>query len=214
MSALIFFTDIGQALVVTDTLATKPDGSAMLFTSKSLYLPHLRLIIAGTGIGGFSTAWLMHVNDRMLVRGIDHLDAHAPESLQQLWSDYSAQYSLSGDTTTTIYHFGFSEESGNMTAFAYRSTSGFASESLPHGTAVKPECSVLPQGNLFDSIAEMLEDQRRIQSAKPAEERVYTGGEAFAIHLTEAGCAITRLYEFPDRIRQVTEAFQAYAQKT
>jgi hypothetical protein len=47
MSSLIFHTDASQALVATDTLAVKPDGTPLMYGSKALYLPHLKTIIAG-----------------------------------------------------------------------------------------------------------------------------------------------------------------------
>ena len=44
--------------------------------------------------------------------------------------------------TTTVYHFGFSETTGVVHAFAYRLTSNFLnSEPLPYNSFVKPECS-------------------------------------------------------------------------
>jgi len=50
MSSLIVATDETQVLVVTDTLATHPDGRPLKFTTKAFVVPHLNLIIAATGI--------------------------------------------------------------------------------------------------------------------------------------------------------------------
>jgi hypothetical protein len=54
MSSLIFFTDSEQALIATDTLAVSPDGQPLKFTTKAFALPHLRMVIAGTGAGASS----------------------------------------------------------------------------------------------------------------------------------------------------------------
>jgi hypothetical protein len=74
MSSLIFHTEAEQVLVATDTLAVSGDGMPFMFTSKSFIVPHLRMIIAGTGSGGFCGKWFIQVNDRMILRGIDNLD--------------------------------------------------------------------------------------------------------------------------------------------
>jgi hypothetical protein len=198
MSALIFYTEPEQVLVVTDTLSAAPDGSPLLFTSKAHYVPHLRVIVAGTGIGGFSVEWALQVNSRMVLRGIENLDFHTPGGLRTLWSDYRHEYNLANGMTATVYQFGISEETGQMAAFAYRSANNFESERLGFGIGVKPECQV-PEGNLLDHIQSMMNEQRAIQATKEPSDRVYIGGEAIAIHLMKDSCTFTRLFEFPDR---------------
>jgi hypothetical protein len=209
VSSLIFYTDPDQALVVTDTLAVNPDGSPFVFTSKAHYIPHLRTIIAGTGVGGFSVDWFLRANSRMLLRGIENLDFHAPAALRDLWSSYIIEYSLTSGSTTTVYHFGFSEDSGEIAAFAYRSTNNFVSERLAYGTGVKPECSV-PEGNLYEHLQTMMLEQRSIQAGIPASERIYIGGEAMAIHLTAEACTYSTLFAFPDFHDQSRMAFGAF----
>src|SRR5262249_44062453 len=81
----IFYSDPEQVLVVTDTLSVSPDGSPLLFSSKAHYLPHLRTIVAGTGVAGFSGEWAMRANNRMVIRGIENLDHHTPAALQSFW---------------------------------------------------------------------------------------------------------------------------------
>ena len=66
MSSLIFYTDEKQALVATDTLATYQDGAPSHFTTKAFPLPHLCMIIAGTGSAGFSDSWFHFINTRTL----------------------------------------------------------------------------------------------------------------------------------------------------
>lgn len=210
MSSLIFYSDAEQVLVVTDTLAVNPDGSPMLFTTKAHYLPHLKTIVAGTGLGGFSGDWAMSANNRMVVRGIENLNYHTQDALRKLWANYRREYSLPSEATTTVYQWGFSEVSGYITGYAYRSTSDFDSEKLSYGTGVKPECAV-PDGNLFDNLKSMMHEQRSIQSARPAEHRLFIGGEAMAIHLTREGCVFKRVFDFPDFKSQESEIFRAFA---
>ena len=66
MSSLIFHTEQNQVMIATDTLATSPDGRPFKFTTKAFFLlPHLRMIIAGTGAGGFLGRWFIRVNDNL-----------------------------------------------------------------------------------------------------------------------------------------------------
>ena len=65
MSSLIFQTEEQQVFVATDTWAVTRDGMPITFTSKALILPHLRMIVAGTGSGGFLDQWFVYINSRM-----------------------------------------------------------------------------------------------------------------------------------------------------
>jgi hypothetical protein len=199
MSSLIFHTEPEQVFVATDTLATSPGGEPFMFTTKAFVVPHLRMIMAGTGAGGFLGRWFVRVNDRMIVRDIDHLDYHAPHALGELWSAFRGEYSLPDGITTTAYHFGFSVEDGLIHSYAYRSVNDFRSERLQgYGIRVKPECNVPPNYQLPTDIRKMMDEQRSIQSARPKDERVYVGGEIIVHHLTESGCAIYALGAFED----------------
>ena len=82
MSSLIFYMDETQAAVATDTLATHPGGRPLKFVTKAFILPHLKLIMAGVGTGGFLSRWFVFMNDSIIVRGIDNLDYHTPRALQ------------------------------------------------------------------------------------------------------------------------------------
>ncbi|MCP4165919.1 MAG: hypothetical protein GY759_08500 [Chloroflexi bacterium] len=86
MSSLIFYIDTDQALIATDTLGVTPSGQPVMFSSKAIYLPHIRTIIAGTGAGSFSGDWAMMANNRMVLSGICNLDFHTPQILRDRWS--------------------------------------------------------------------------------------------------------------------------------
>lgn len=198
MSSLIFYTQPYGAFVVTDTLAVgQDDRSDKFFTTKAHYLPHLRMIIAGTGYAGFADRWYCHVNSQMRVAGIENLDYHTPSSLKQAWEGFCSRENPPPGTTT-VYHIGFSEETGEVVTFAYRSKNDFSSERIPYGLACKPDCSVPDGDDLTALIRPMMEEQREIQSKIPADERIYIGGEANAIRLTPDGCRQWTLFRFAD----------------
>lgn len=200
MSSLIFYTDPDQALVVTDTLAVNPDGSPLFFTSKAHYLPHLRTIVAGTGLAGFHAEWAMSVNNRMAVSGVQNLNHHAPGRLRELWVSHKVAQCLPADVTTTVYHFGISEGGEGIAAYAYRSTNDFISEKIPVGIGVKPYCTVpeVEPPHLLDHLEAMMNEQRRLQELEPPDRRLHIGGEAHAIHLTRSSCTFACLFQFGD----------------
>lgn len=211
MSSLIFFTDATQIVVATDTLAVTPDGKPMLFSSKAHHLPHLRTIIAGTGMGMFAGDWAMEVNNRMILEGIMNLDYHAPGALRARWAKYRQDFALPESSTTTVYHFGLSKEDQSVVAFAYRSTSGFQSEQLPQGFGIKPECP-LPEGNnILEIIPQMMNLQREIQSKVAPLERIYIGGEVVVMHLTSSSFSVYHPYSFPERPQDMKSIFRRYA---
>ena len=196
MSSLIFHTEPSQALIATDTLAVSPDGTPFKFTTKAFNLPHLKMIIAGTGTGGFLDRWFVRINSGLLVHGVDNLDDHTPRDLAAIWSGYKQEFSLPFECTTTVYHFGFSEVTGLIHSFAYRSTGDFQSEPIAHGIAVKPECTVPSDYRIPEDIKKMMDEQRFIQNTRPKDQRVYVGGEIQIHHLSKDGCSVYTLDRF------------------
>jgi len=212
MSSLIFFTAPDRALIATDTLVVDETGAASAFTSKAMVVPHLRLVVAGTGIGGFSTKWMAHVNDNMVVSDIDHLDCHAPDCLRVAFDLEHAAYARLG-VSTTIYHFGISRSTGKVHAYVYRSERGFKSERLPYGLRAKPECGDAGKDadGLQDAVIAMMQAQRRIQAMQPKAERLYIGGEIQVIEITEHGLfACYRLHAFEDFAQTEKEIYERF----
>ncbi|MEP7298550.1 MAG: hypothetical protein ABI702_20385 [Burkholderiales bacterium] len=198
MSSLVFYTDANNIVVATDTLAVTPTGAPFMFSSKAIYLPHLRTIIAGTGAGSFAGDWAMYVNNRMILEGIENLNYHAAEGLKARWDEFKLRPEVPEDMTTTVYHFGFSEDNA-VTAFAYRSTNRFASERLPKGFGIKPP-SAVPEGDAILSILEQIVRKQRVeQDALPPGARIYIGGAVYCIHLTCDECKTVKLFDFDDQ---------------
>lgn len=198
MSSLIFHTDQDQALIAVDTLATDFDGKPIMFTSKAYVLPHLQMLICGTGLGGFLGRWFIFINDKMIVRGINNLNYFASEKLRDLWKEYLYNEAISYKGTTTIYHFGFSEDTRFLTTYVYRSSKDFKSESLKYGIGVKPECNVESGYEFPKDIPKMMQEQRLIQSNLPLSERIFIGGEMIIYHLARSGFSIYSLGKFDD----------------
>lgn len=200
MSSLIFYTDENQAIVATDTLATLDKGEPCMFTTKTHILPHLNMMICGTGFGGFLGQWFIEINDRMAVRDIDDLDNYAPRYLNEIWVEWNKKFSvpIDCDCTSTVYHFGFSAHTGLMTTYVYRSTNDFTSNSLGIGSGFKPPCEVPDNWRIPEDFLDLMNQQRAIQMALPENERVYIGGEINVHHLTRDGYAVGKAGRFDD----------------
>jgi hypothetical protein len=197
MSSLIFITEKEQVLAATDTLATSTDGKPFMFTTKAFIVPHIQMIMCGTGMGGFLGKWFVEVNDRMVIRDVDNLDYHTPQILRSFWQKFVKEYSLSEKQTTTVYHFGFSEE-GSIHSFAYRSVNDFVSETLPYGIGIKPECNSVENLEFPKDIKRIMNEQRAIQLSRPESERVYVGGKIQIHHLTKSGFIVYAHDQFDD----------------
>jgi cytosine/adenosine deaminase-related metal-dependent hydrolase len=210
MSSLIFYTDPAQALIATDTLAVKPDGQPLMFCSKAVYIPHLRTIVAGTGLGGFANDWANEVNNRLIVGGLRNLDHHTPDSLRKRWAEATSSPDFPSGLTTTVYQIGIGEDDEDICAFAYRSTNDFASEPLGHGTRAKPDCTFPKSGNFVKDVQAMMLEQRAIQSALPHGQRLYIGGECIIMHLTKDTFTATSVFRFEDYEEQLDQIFSAF----
>ena len=198
MSSLIFHTQPDMALVATDTLAVNEAGAPVNWTTKAILIPHLEMIVAGTGVAGVCSRWFLHINEDMAVHGIEHLDVHTPQGLVDLYARYSEEIGFSTDMGTTIYHFGISEKSGEVVAFSYRSENGFRSERLSHGLKFKPECDVGMGDDIRSGLIQMMDSQRALQAVKPADERIHIGGAIQVLHLTSGSATSVRLHTFND----------------
>ncbi|MEO8490978.1 hypothetical protein [Pseudomonas sp.] len=195
MSSLLFYTDANEVIVVTDTLlhysVDTPPGSA----SKAIAIPHIRMIIAGTGSALLFSRWIGLVNNQGFALDVDAVDVHAAQELQALWSELNRHIPALKDQTATIYHFGISDDSGKIHGFAYRSGSDFKSELIDYGLGVKPE--LMDKAGIdwhtFPSCSvEIMRAQAR-QEDRKCKDRVYIGGSVEVVHLTRSGFSIYSL---------------------
>lgn len=212
MSSLIFYTNPDRIVVATDTLsASAEDGKSFSYTTKALIVPHLRMIICGTGCLGFATQWFVQINDGAVVRDIDHLNYHTPGALQRLWADFLDD-DLRLSSTTTIYHFGYSN-AGTVRGYAYRSTNQFASEPLEHGLGIKPPVEIpsdippLPAG-----FRRLMDIQRDLEAKKPLQEQVRIGGEIVVHDLDREGCRVFIYDRFEDYENDLETMFGQFAE--
>jgi hypothetical protein len=198
MSSLIYKVEKMQVFIATDTLATL-NGKAIQFTTKAFPLPHLRMVIAGTGSVGFLGHWLVAVNASP-IRGIDALNEHAQAGLLNALRTFKKQFPEM-EEINSVYHFGFSEDTGIIHSFAYKSEELFEPRQIACGLYVKPNVpeGAIPTDTLHPSdIPGIMAAQRAVQAKLSKETRVSIGGEMQMHHLDQSGYKVYRLGQFED----------------
>jgi hypothetical protein len=199
MSSIIFQTEPDLAIVATDTLAVSlDDRSLAYFTSKAQIIPHIRTIVAGTGIANFCSQWFFQVMNEMVVDDVDHLNYHSPSALVELWQLNKEEFSVENGLTTTIYHFGFSKKDECIHSYAYRSKNGFQSEPMSYGLRYKPKFDLTWVVQLPNDIKRMMDCQRATQLLVPEQERIFIGGEIQLFVLDKNGFFVRTIDKFDD----------------
>ena len=200
MTLLLFRTAPDHVAIVMDTLATSPDLQPVNFMTKCRVMPHLQLAVAWTGVGPFGMRWTVALEEQILARDIEMLDKYAPEVIARIWKDLGEEHDL-GEMTSTIYHFGLSERTGQYVGFAYRSTNRFVSERLQYGFGIKPPLAVMDNFVEPDEIPDWIalaEAVRTEQDALPPEQRVSVGGALTLTMLRDGAAITTEIHRFED----------------
>jgi hypothetical protein len=199
MSLLMFQINPDQGFwVVTDTLATGEGFRPGLYQSKAVSIPHLDLVIAGTGLAQFNARWWAKVMDQILCIDIEMLDTHAPGMLRELWKQLEEEFGPAPGTAT-IYHLGRSAQTGKYLSYAYRSTDGFESEPLEPGFRIKPDP---PEGweqpDDLAGVISLAHSTRQKEDRRPPEQRIHIGGDLILIDANDNGTSSKRIHRWDD----------------
>jgi hypothetical protein len=194
MTALVFWNSAETVVVAMDTLAMTADTRQPYFyMSKAFPLPHLEMLMCGTGVGDLSKDWYFRLQ-KFLAYDIVCLDQFVQSSLLEL----ASKYNLNADLTATIYHFGYSLTERCYVGYAYRSTNQFRSERLPYGLATKPPIQDPKLGQFPDDFIELVKRQRFEDEQLPEAERIFIGGEIQTYILQNRSINIQTVYRFDD----------------
>lgn len=181
---LLFNLREEEIVLATDTLACDIDGSPSFFVSKATILPHLGMVIVGTGIYQLLEEWVRFVSTCPQVANM----ADAAEAAQEALPDIAA-HDIYRSESTTIYHFGFRTERGVYGADVFRSTSRWQHEEVSFGFGSKPNHGVayarpesFPDG--WAALAEQM--QKEHAPGAPAVVPVHIGGELVAIAMQDS----------------------------
>ena len=192
-----------SAAILTDTLATTPDGEPCLYVTKATPVPHMQTVMVCTGIADFGDRWAAMLRNGVLALDVEMLDAHAPGALRDLWDASNVEALPAEHGTSTIYHLGMTA-SGECHVYAYRSTANFASERLPSEClALKPEpadVEALPEpgDDQIGWLVAVADHIRTEQAERPVGKRIFIGGDLFLTIIDAVAIEIRRVHRFPD----------------
>lgn len=201
MSLLMFRHEEDAVFIVTDTLATAPDGEAFMFQSKAWTLPHLNMAIAVTGIANLGAAWNDFLRSSAIVQDIGMVDGFTPEQLRRIWVGLQAENPDAEGMHATIYHFGFPVGSDRAVRYVYRSKENFESEfdeGPGFGVKPPPEGFELVSPESLDEFVELAKKIKTEQDAMPLTAKVAIGGELYLTLLNNWGSQTMRMHRFDD----------------
>jgi len=203
MSLLMFLHDPDGIVVVTDTLATSPDGTPSFLKTKAFPIPHLQMVVAMTGLANLGEKLIDRLYTSMLARDIDMAAQHTPGILAALTDDLAAQFGPFVGTST-IYYFGYSRQHGQYVRYVFRSADSFRPEFYTEaGFGVKPH----PNGPFeppatFPEMVALAERIRAEQATVPLDSRIHIGGQLILTVLRDQQITTLQIHEFADVERQ------------
>lgn len=206
MTALLYLLQPDRVCLAMDTCSQNinvdGDRTPGPFCSKVLLLPHLHTVVCGTGIRSLIYYWYAFLQQNVVAQNVTELDNIAKAKLPELANECG----VSEKHTSTIYHFGYWPEEKRMIGFAYRSTSGFASEELIYSLGVKPPdgieleqaMMILEAHGLPGGFIELMKQQKAHDDGRPPNERVGIGGEIQFVAMNPNEYLLTTCHRFED----------------
>lgn len=140
MTALNLAIRPDRAFVACDTSIATPADGIVGTTSKVFALSHLQTLVAATGQHALLVKWIEFLITEPRLRGIEDLDALAPEFLARLAENLDPKRAGITDEvppSSSVYHFGAGADD-SIIACHYSSATGFASERLRPGVYLHP----------------------------------------------------------------------------
>jgi len=195
MTALVYIVQPDKIYLAMDTLVvTHDDKIPLYYQTKFTVLPHLNLVIAGTGFASLINDWFHYVNGSMVVRDIDHLKDLAPGLLR----DATPRCQGADITTTTLYHFGYSKLEKRYVGYAYRSAKNWEPDRLQDALGLKPVIDVQPTRNIQipQFLINIVCEQRRKDLSLPVSERVGIGGDIQVVVMENGIVTISTVHRF------------------
>lgn len=195
MTALVFTVQPEQICLVMDTLVVAADDKTPhCYQTKFTILPHLNLVIAGTGLASLVTGWFHFVNGSMIVQDIEHLNTFAPEALRRV----AAQCEGTDLTPTTLYHFGYAASEKRYIGYAYLSTNHWESEQLSDALSFKSVAHVAPTYDMQFTkfLIDIVSKQRRQDLLLPLPERVGIGGDIQFVRMENGTVTVSTVHRF------------------
>lgn len=189
-------------IIISDSIASLPDGRPIRYVSKVFPLPHIHSVICGTGCLGPIIDWYAFILKHLTVRDIGGLNKVAPRHLRDIYAGYGSKRSA-----TAIIQFGFIPEDGCYYGCAFRSDDGFSREELPPGIGLNPEHETataffrkIESGlDPLPLLIDICKQQKIRDDTLPPEKRLGIGGSLFSYTMVKKMCKMREIHVFNDK---------------
>lgn len=192
MTALNWLLKEDKCVIAADTLAFIQDNQPKQFVSKILPLPHLNMVICGTGNSELIIRYYMAIQLHVIARDMYSLNSIAKNLLLQLNKDYSEE------ETSKIFHFGYSEINDRFEGYMFQSAESFSIEKIAFGFGVHPALPFELVENIANNaynddyyFTQLISEQKR-------KAVVSIGGEIQRAVLSYNGCSLSTIFRFED----------------
>ncbi|OMC63268.1 hypothetical protein BK125_31030 [Paenibacillus odorifer] len=203
MTALNWILGEKSVSIAADTFSLTMEKEPFKYTNKIFTLPHLKMIVCGTGNANLILDYYKELQLIVVAREMYYVTAVTQDILLNIRKEYPKE------VTTTVYLFGYNDNLECFEGFAFRSTNDFDKEKLAYGIGVKPELS----RELVESYYEDTEDddsfftlvinkQKELDEMLPKEKRIGVGGEIQRIVSDASNFLISTIYRFDDYLDQ------------
>ena len=210
MSAIYFQVGDEAAIAAADTYSIRPStGEPLKLADKFIPLPHLNMVITGSGYHGFLLEWYLALQRQAAPIDIEHLNEFAPGLLQETWLRFKRKTDLpespTGSGGSKISHLGYSEQKERFVGYYYDLKDDFAPTVVRpekeylmpkmegvHDALLEGDCTAREQVIAFFCRAKELDEQ------KPVGERVGIGGEIKFLMQGQWGHVCKTIHRFDD----------------
>jgi len=201
MTSLIYHVTDEQACIASDTLMSRVDKTPFHFVTKIMLLPHLRGVVCGTGSANLLIRWYCLLQEQAVIPTLAWMRDHTSHFLQQL----ADELQISRDAKTTVYHFGWDEETTKIDGVSFNLQDQFVPKAIdkkalvikPSYPGVSDDAEVIFT-NGVDGFAYLMAKQRRTDNELPLDERACIGGELHFVQITADGIFQTMSHRFRD----------------
>ncbi|MGG4092073.1 hypothetical protein [Paenibacillus lautus] len=201
MTALNWILGKDRLIITSDTLSLyASDRTPKRYMTKMYILPHLKMVLAGTGNAEVIIEYQHLLFSKVVARSILHIVDTATTVLKTLYN----QHSEAG--TVTIYLFGLNEKSQENEGYALRSENDFIPEKLNYDICyAKPHLPNNLVKDLYDSSStddeffiKLIKEQRTNDLQLPKVERLGIGGEIQRIVMDQNDFLFSTIFKFDD----------------
>jgi hypothetical protein len=210
MSAVYHKVADKAVITAADTYSIRADtGEPLKLADKFIPLPHLNMVLTGTGYHGFLLEWYRALQREAAPIDVEHLNEFTPGLLQETWLRFKRKTDLPesppGSGGSKICHLGYSERKERFVGYYYDLKDDFAP------TAVRPgqEYLMPKMEGVHDALLEgdytpqeqviaFFRRAKELDEQKPVEERVGIGGEIKFLKQTQQGHVCLTIHRFDD----------------